>query len=393
MSDPKNHAGRALRRWLTRAILAACLVAAIAGYRAWNRPPKPTLAGLATVPVRRADFGTTILAGGQTESASNTVVECELERLEMRNEGRSSMIGGSSVITWVIDDGSNVKKGDVLCRLDASEYEELVRQQEIKVERAHADLRTADLDHQVAVMAVTEFRDGLMAQKVQEQEVALTLAESDVESVQGPDRLARADEGEGLRLRGPDRQRRGGADEGGERRQEGPLGARELPTVRGPEGDPNAGGPGRVVPRRPDLLPAARHPFRRAAGLLQGDGRPLHDQGPARRVRHLRPGPVLGERPPDRGGVAGPPGSGPLLPAGPLEDASRGDAPRVDHGAGQAGDDRPVEDRGTGQPDDRGACRGGRAAARPDVRAGSTTSSRSRPRSPWTRRPAASARR
>jgi HlyD family secretion protein len=187
MSLPKVYRGRRLRRWLPLAALAAGLVAAIAGYRAWNRPPKPTLDGLATATVRRVDFGSTILAGGRTESASNTVVECQLERLEMRNEGRSSMVGGSSVIIWVIEDGSTVKKGDVLCRLDASDYEELVRQQEIKVERARADLRTTELDHQVAVMSVTEFKDGLMAQSTQEMEVALSLAESEVST--GKNRL------------------------------------------------------------------------------------------------------------------------------------------------------------------------------------------------------------
>lgn len=180
--------GRRRRRWIVRAVLAAGLVAAVAGVRAANRPPRPTLEGLATTAVRRVDFRSTILAGGRTESAANTVVECKLERLEMRNEGRSSMVGGSSVITWVIEDGTTVKKGDVLCRLDSSDYEELVRQQEIKVERARADLRTAELDHDVAVLAVSEFKDGVMARTIQEQEIALTLAESDV--ARSKDRLA-----------------------------------------------------------------------------------------------------------------------------------------------------------------------------------------------------------
>jgi HlyD family secretion protein len=154
------------------------LAAAVLLIRSLDRLPKVTLAGLATVHARRADLRTIVLASGRTESAANTVVECKLERLEMRNEGRSSMVGGSSVITWVIDDGSTVKKGDVLCRLDSSDYEELVRQQEIKVERARADLRTAELGLAVAELAVQEFRDGLMAQTVHEQEVALSTAES-----------------------------------------------------------------------------------------------------------------------------------------------------------------------------------------------------------------------
>jgi HlyD family secretion protein len=182
MSSPRSLTGpRRVRRWAVRLGLAMTLPAAVLLARSLDRPPRPTLAGLATVIARRADFSTTLLANGRTESAANTVVECKLERLEMRNEGRSSMVGGSSVITWVIDDGASVKKGDVLCRLDSSDYEELVRQQEIKVERARADLRTAELDLAVAKLAVDEFRDGLMAQTIQEQEVALSMAESEIE--------------------------------------------------------------------------------------------------------------------------------------------------------------------------------------------------------------------
>ncbi len=182
MSSPRSLTGpRRLRRWAVRLGLATLLPGAFLAYRSLDRPARPTLAGLATVHARRADFSTTLLASGLTESAANTVVECQLERLEMRNEGRSSMVGGSSVITWVIDDGSTVKKGDVLCTLDSSDYDELVRQQEIKVERARADLRTAELNLSVAKLAVQEFRDGLMAQTIQEQEVALSMAESEIE--------------------------------------------------------------------------------------------------------------------------------------------------------------------------------------------------------------------
>src|SRR5262249_36113596 len=84
-----------------------------------RQPPTLTLPRRASSQVHRADVRTTIRAGGVTESASNTGVECELERLEMRNEGRSSTVGGSSVIPWLIEDGTDVKKGDVFCRLDS----------------------------------------------------------------------------------------------------------------------------------------------------------------------------------------------------------------------------------------------------------------------------------
>ena len=69
--------------------------------------------------VRRADLTVILRAGGLVESSLRTVIRCELENL-----------GGKRLATTILDlvpAGSIVKKGDVLCRLDASEYEELER--------------------------------------------------------------------------------------------------------------------------------------------------------------------------------------------------------------------------------------------------------------------------
>ena len=72
------------------------------------------------------------------------------------------------MILSLVPEGTQVKKGDVLCRLDASEYEELVRTQEIKSEQAKARaLRQAELNFDVASgrLAVREYRDGLLPAK------------------------------------------------------------------------------------------------------------------------------------------------------------------------------------------------------------------------------------
>ena len=73
---------------------------------------------------------------------------------------RTPCTGGASTIIELIPDGSNVKKGDVLCRLDSSDYEELIRQQEIQVQRSRADLEAARLDLESEKAALREYRDG-----------------------------------------------------------------------------------------------------------------------------------------------------------------------------------------------------------------------------------------
>jgi HlyD family secretion protein len=67
----------------------------------------------------------------------------------------------------------------VICQLDASTYEELVRQQKIVVEQARAEKLQAESTFQAAQMALRELREGLEKQTLQELEAQIALAESD----------------------------------------------------------------------------------------------------------------------------------------------------------------------------------------------------------------------
>ena len=101
-----------------------------------------------------------------------------------------------------------VHRGDVLAVLDSSEYEELLRQQQITVERSRADHRQAELEYQIALLAVQEFREGTMAEATKDFERSVALAESDLLPLRGPAGLGSENEEEGLRSRRPGHQRR-----------------------------------------------------------------------------------------------------------------------------------------------------------------------------------------
>ena len=131
--------------------------------------------------VSKVDLSTVLTAWGRVESAQNTIISCELERLEIRSQGRSMSSGGASTILTLVDEGTRVKAGDVLCTLDASEYEELVRTQEIKTQQAAAAMTQAQLNFEVAELAVKEYRDGLYHQRMQELEGSIAMAQSDLE--------------------------------------------------------------------------------------------------------------------------------------------------------------------------------------------------------------------
>ena len=87
------------------------------------------------VEVRRADLATTVVAGGDLQPTKETLVNCQVEDITDAD--------GTMIIS-LVENGTQVKKGDELCRLDSSELEELARQQEIVVNQARRPVSRPD---------------------------------------------------------------------------------------------------------------------------------------------------------------------------------------------------------------------------------------------------------
>src|SRR5262249_12995052 len=73
---------------------------------------------------------------GQLEAAENRDVTCGIKATKGGNF--------STTIKWVIDDGTHVKKGEKLIELDRSSLEDQDRAQQIEVDKAKADVVTAE---------------------------------------------------------------------------------------------------------------------------------------------------------------------------------------------------------------------------------------------------------
>lgn len=143
---------------------------------------------VATAPVRQADINVSLVTSGQVESENRTIIRCELKHLETQGRGQTLTGGGASTVISLIPDGSPVKTGDVLCRLDSSMYEEMVRQQQIVVEQAKSEHRQAQLDVEVAKLSLVEFREGSMTVDLKEMDGQTALADSELKHA--GDRLA-----------------------------------------------------------------------------------------------------------------------------------------------------------------------------------------------------------
>jgi multidrug efflux pump subunit AcrA (membrane-fusion protein) len=152
---------------------------------------------LPTATVRRADVDAVVLASGRVASARSTEIRCTLEKLDLAAHGGTATQApaqaqpqkeGASAIVSLVSEGATVKQGEVICELDASEYQELARRQQIVVEEAKAEHTRAALELEVAKLALRSYREGEKGQVVREYEGEIALAKSDLS--RQSDRLA-----------------------------------------------------------------------------------------------------------------------------------------------------------------------------------------------------------
>ena len=128
--------------------------------------------------VRRLDFDALVLAAGRVESANVTEINCKLQKLGT---------GTAPTILSLVEDGTNVREGEVLCEIDSTSYQELVRRQAITVGEAQATFQQAQLDLEVARIGLDAYLLGELRQTDQMYQGQIALAKSDL--VQRDNRL------------------------------------------------------------------------------------------------------------------------------------------------------------------------------------------------------------
>lgn len=112
--------------------------------------------------VERSDLLVTVTEDGAVESASNVDIKCE--------------VAGGSTILWIVPDGTQVKDGDELVRLDSSVFEEQVSQQQILYEKAMATKVDSEKLYSAAKIAVREYIEGTYLHLLQTSESAIIVA-------------------------------------------------------------------------------------------------------------------------------------------------------------------------------------------------------------------------
>lgn len=134
--------------------------------------------------VASGPFINDVVEQGEVESARNVEVRCEVK----------SGAGTGTTILEVVDEGTLVKKGDVMCRLDSSAFEQELVQQQIICNTAEAVMIESKNTLEAALIEKKEFTEGTFHQEEQTIQSEIFIAEENVrrakEYVQYSKRLA-----------------------------------------------------------------------------------------------------------------------------------------------------------------------------------------------------------
>ncbi|HEV3023272.1 MAG TPA: biotin/lipoyl-binding protein, partial [Pirellulales bacterium] len=140
-------------------------------YDGWGRTVSPdAYRDVLTAPVRRGDLLITVVKDGNLESAKNLEIKCQ--------------VPGALTILEIAPDGSYVRQGDILVRLDSSLLEDAILAQQIVQARAQAARISAEKTFAAAKIAVDEYREGTFVQLLEQLEVAMTVAKQNLASAE-----------------------------------------------------------------------------------------------------------------------------------------------------------------------------------------------------------------
>lgn len=127
-------------------------------------------AGVLTAAVQKAELLITVTEDGNVESANNIELKCK--------------VPGPITILEIVPDGSHVKQGDLLVKLDSSSIEDAVLAQEIAVAKAEAAKIASEKDFAAAKIAVAEYEQGSFRRDLRRAEADIIIAKQNLSTAE-----------------------------------------------------------------------------------------------------------------------------------------------------------------------------------------------------------------
>ncbi len=124
-----------------------------------------------TQTIGRRDLKVSVTERGTLESSNNTEVRCKVK-------------GTSNTITWIIENGTEVKPGDVLVRIDTSTIDDNINTQKIAYQNARSTFAQTKSDVAVAEINITEYVEGTYRSELKTKEKDVAIAKANLRSAQ-----------------------------------------------------------------------------------------------------------------------------------------------------------------------------------------------------------------
>ncbi|MFN0206839.1 MAG: efflux RND transporter periplasmic adaptor subunit [Planctomycetota bacterium] len=182
MTNTQGPSGRPSKKLIY--IIPAGLAVLLGGWYVFSGSTEAALDGLPVAKVAKGPLRISVLERGNIRAKKTTSIRSELE--------------GESKILFVISEGKQVKKGDLLIELDVSQQAERRVQQRIgfdqaeasnidakeqlaiRVNQSESNIKKAELQLDIAKITLTKYIDGDFPQRKQEQEAKIKIAEQEL---------------------------------------------------------------------------------------------------------------------------------------------------------------------------------------------------------------------
>ncbi|HVR34852.1 MAG TPA: hypothetical protein VMS21_03265, partial [Methylomirabilota bacterium] len=185
-SQPKARAARASQKWISP-LVALLAVAGWAVLR--DAPADGTLIGTQpTTTVQRGPLTISVIESGTLRPRQQVVLRNEMDE--------------DSTIIFIVDEGTRVKKDDLIVELDASVWESDLVERRIRVQndeaalinaqenlkvvtnQAAADIEQAKLDYRFSELDLKKYKNGEFPRQVKQLETSITLSEEELSRAQ-----------------------------------------------------------------------------------------------------------------------------------------------------------------------------------------------------------------
>jgi multidrug efflux pump subunit AcrA (membrane-fusion protein) len=120
--------------------------------------------------ITRNDLVVSVTEQGTLESSNNTEIKCKVR--------------GWSLVTWVVEGGTEVQAGDELVRLDTKRIEDAISQQTTEFHTATATLAQSKAEVARAEIAIPAYLEGSYQTQLKSLQRGLTIAETNLETAQ-----------------------------------------------------------------------------------------------------------------------------------------------------------------------------------------------------------------